>query len=187
MCEREGVYLGPAAWGRRCAAARRGRPGDRARERRGHRHPGPPRDRSVRHRRCAALPAARWPGRDQPRRSRDPAARHSILPSAGDSSRPSTGNTIQLLDRNSLAPVAQIDAPGADAVAVSDSWLAYRAPAGGGDGIYIRYIANPAAPAPPRSAGERGRRLSAQPPGRGREHPALRDRDPAAAAASSSG
>jgi hypothetical protein len=60
-----------------------------------------------------------------------------------------TGDTIQLLDRNSLAPVAQIDAPGADAVAVSDSWLAYRVPTGGGDGIYIRYIANPASPAPP--------------------------------------
>jgi hypothetical protein len=60
-----------------------------------------------------------------------------------------TGSTIQLLDRNSLAPVAQIDAPGADSVAVSDSWLAYRAALGGGDGIYIRYIANPASPAPP--------------------------------------
>ena len=60
-----------------------------------------------------------------------------------------TGDAIQLLDRNSLAPVAQLDAPGADAIAVSDSWLAYRAPAGGGDGIYIRYIANPASPAPP--------------------------------------
>lgn len=60
-----------------------------------------------------------------------------------------TGNTIQLLDRNSLAPVARIDAPGADAVAVSDSWLAYRASLSGGDAIYIRYIANPAAPAPP--------------------------------------
>jgi hypothetical protein len=60
-----------------------------------------------------------------------------------------TGNTVQLLDRNTLAPVAQIDAQGADAIAVSDSWLAYRAPTGGGDGIYIRYIANPASPAPP--------------------------------------
>jgi hypothetical protein len=48
-----------------------------------------------------------------------------------------------------MAPVAQIDAPGADAIAVSDSWLAYRASSGGGDGIYIRYIGNPAAPAPP--------------------------------------
>ncbi len=60
-----------------------------------------------------------------------------------------TGDSIQLLDRNSLSPVAELAAPGADAVAVSDTWLAYRAPTGGGDGIYIRYIANPAAPAPP--------------------------------------
>jgi hypothetical protein len=59
------------------------------------------------------------------------------------------GDSVQLLDRNSLEPVARIDAPGADAVAVSDLWLAYRAPQDGGDGIYIRYIADPAAPAPP--------------------------------------
>jgi hypothetical protein len=58
------------------------------------------------------------------------------------------GNQILLLDRNTLALVGQIPAPGADAVAVSDSWLAYRAPTGGGDGIYIRYIANPASPGP---------------------------------------
>jgi hypothetical protein len=59
-----------------------------------------------------------------------------------------TGDEIQLLDRDTLAPVARIGAVGADAVAVSDSWLAYRAPTGGGDGIFIRYIANPASPAP---------------------------------------
>jgi len=57
-----------------------------------------------------------------------------------------TGNAIQLFDRNSLAPVAQVDAPGADAVAVSDAWLSYRAPLNGGDGIYIRYIADPSSP-----------------------------------------
>jgi hypothetical protein len=59
------------------------------------------------------------------------------------------GDTIRLFDRNTLAPIAQVPAPRADAIAISDSWLAYRAPTGGGDGIYIRYIANPAAPAPP--------------------------------------
>jgi hypothetical protein len=59
------------------------------------------------------------------------------------------GNQIRLLDRNSLAPIADIDAPGADAVAVSDTWLAYRAPTGTGPGIFIRYIANPASPGPP--------------------------------------
>ncbi len=60
-----------------------------------------------------------------------------------------TGDSILLVDRNSLAPLAQVPAPGADAVAVSDNWLAYRAPTGGGDGIYIRFIANPTSPAPP--------------------------------------
>src|SRR5262249_24010547 len=59
------------------------------------------------------------------------------------------GYSVQLRDRNTLSPIARIQAPGADAIAVSDSWLAYRAPTGAGDGIYIRYIANPAAPAPP--------------------------------------
>lgn len=59
------------------------------------------------------------------------------------------GDSVQLLDRNSLVPVARIEAPGADALAVSDSWLAYRAPTGAGDGIFIRYIADPAAPAQP--------------------------------------
>ncbi len=60
-----------------------------------------------------------------------------------------TGDSVQLMDRNTLAPVATIPAPGTDAVAVSDSWLAYRAPTGGGDGVYIRDITNPTAPSPP--------------------------------------
>jgi hypothetical protein len=75
-----------------------------------------------------------------------------------------SGNTIQLLDRNSLAPVAQIDAPGVDAVAVSDSWLAYRASTGGGDGIFIRYIANPASPAPPLQLASAGGAAQLSPP-----------------------
>jgi hypothetical protein len=60
-----------------------------------------------------------------------------------------SGNAVELFDRNSLTPIGQIDAPGADAVAISDSWLVYRAPAGGGEGIFARNIADPAAPAPP--------------------------------------
>jgi hypothetical protein len=59
------------------------------------------------------------------------------------------GSSVLLFDRATLAPIGQIPAPGADAIAISDTWLAYRASAGGGDTIYIRYIANPAAPAPP--------------------------------------
>jgi hypothetical protein len=74
------------------------------------------------------------------------------------------GNAIQLLDRNTLAPIAQVDAPGADAVAVSDSWLAYRATGGEGDGIYIRYIANPASPAPPLLVAKAGGASQLSPP-----------------------
>ena len=59
------------------------------------------------------------------------------------------GGSVQLLDRNTLAPIAAVEAPGADAIAVHDIWLAYRAslPAGG-DGIFVRNIVNPAAPGP---------------------------------------
>jgi hypothetical protein len=60
-----------------------------------------------------------------------------------------TGNAVQLMDRNSLAPIARIDAPGADAIAVSDNWLAYRVSTGSGDQMFIRYIANPASAGPP--------------------------------------
>jgi hypothetical protein len=59
------------------------------------------------------------------------------------------GADVQLLDRASLAPVARIEAAGADAIAISDSWLAYRAPSGSGDVIFVRSIADPAAPGPP--------------------------------------
>jgi hypothetical protein len=61
----------------------------------------------------------------------------------------STGGQVQLLDRNSLEPIATVDAPGADALAVSDSWLVYRAPLdGGGDGLFYRHIGDPSAPGP---------------------------------------
>jgi hypothetical protein len=75
-----------------------------------------------------------------------------------------TGDSVQLLDRNSLAPVARIPAPRADAIAVSDSWLAYRAPTGGGEGIFIRYIANPASPAPPALLASEGGSNQLSPP-----------------------
>jgi hypothetical protein len=58
------------------------------------------------------------------------------------------GDFVELFDRQTLAPLTLIGAPGADAIAVSDAWLAYRAPTGGGDGIFIRYIADPSSPAP---------------------------------------
>jgi hypothetical protein len=65
-------------------------------------------------------------------------------------------DSVQLFDRTTLAPVAQIPASGADAVAVSDHWLAYRTSGGGGDAIFIRYIANPTAPAPPLQIASQG-------------------------------
>jgi hypothetical protein len=56
---------------------------------------------------------------------------------------------VRLLDRNTLEPVATVDAPGADALAVSDNWLVYRAPlGGGGDGLFYRRIGDPLAPGP---------------------------------------
>jgi hypothetical protein len=64
-------------------------------------------------------------------------------------------NSVLLFDRATLAPIGQIEAPGADAIAISDSWLAYRASTGG-DAIHIRSIANPAAPAPPLQVASQG-------------------------------
>ena len=59
------------------------------------------------------------------------------------------GDNVRLLDRNSLAPVATVEAPGADAIAVSDAWLVYRGPqGGGGDTLFYRHIGNPNAPGP---------------------------------------
>ena len=64
-------------------------------------------------------------------------------------------DSILIFDRATLAQVGQVPAPGADAVAITDNWLAYRT-SGGSDGILIRYIANPAAPAPPLQVASQG-------------------------------
>ena len=66
------------------------------------------------------------------------------------------GNSVVLFDRGTLAPVGQVPASGADALAVSDLWLAYRASAGGGDAIYVRNIANPATPGVPIQVASQG-------------------------------
>ena len=61
------------------------------------------------------------------------------------------GDATRLLDRATLAPLAEIPTPGADALAVSQGWLAYRTRTGqGGDAILARNISNPAAPGPAR-------------------------------------
>jgi hypothetical protein len=58
-------------------------------------------------------------------------------------------DVVRLLSRFTLQPVAEIEAPGADALAVSDFWLAFRAPLpGGGDGMFARSIRNPGIPGP---------------------------------------
>ncbi len=60
----------------------------------------------------------------------------------------SDGST-ELFSRSSLASVAKLETAGADALAVSDSWLVYRArfPAGG-EGIFARNISSIGAPGP---------------------------------------
>ena len=59
------------------------------------------------------------------------------------------GDLVTLLSRDTLAPVAEVAAPSADSLAVSSGWLTYRARLqNGGDGIFARSIATPAAPGP---------------------------------------
>ncbi|HET8975235.1 MAG TPA: hypothetical protein VFN15_01290 [Solirubrobacterales bacterium] len=58
------------------------------------------------------------------------------------------GDVTRLLDRATLASVAEVATPGADALAVSPGWLAFRAKVGSGDGIFARNISTPSAPGP---------------------------------------
>lgn len=72
---------------------------------------------------------------------------------------------VTLLDRAGLAPVAQLPAPGADALAVSQDWLAYRARLdGGGDGVFAHSISDPAAPGPLLSVARVGAPAQLSPP-----------------------
>jgi hypothetical protein len=60
-----------------------------------------------------------------------------------------SGDQTILLDRATLATIATVPTPGADAISVSAGWLAYRAPLrSGGDGIFARSITTPGAPGP---------------------------------------
>ncbi len=57
-----------------------------------------------------------------------------------------SGEATRILSRATLAPVAEVPTPGADALAISQGWLAYRAKLSeGGDGIFVRSIATPGA------------------------------------------
>jgi hypothetical protein len=53
---------------------------------------------------------------------------------------------IELLDRASLAPVADFEAPGVDAVALSQRWLVYRTRRDERDALHARDISDPANP-----------------------------------------
>ena len=56
-----------------------------------------------------------------------------------------TGAAVRVVRAASLEPVAEVAVAGANALAVSDAWLAYRAPRpGGGDRIAVRALAEPA-------------------------------------------
>jgi hypothetical protein len=55
-------------------------------------------------------------------------------------------DAIALLDRATLSPLAEVSAPGVDALAVSESWLVYRVRVNGRDAILARSIADPRTP-----------------------------------------
>jgi hypothetical protein len=55
---------------------------------------------------------------------------------------------VRLLDRGSLATLAEVEAPGADAVTVSDQWLVYRIGNDGGDALVARAISSLGTPGP---------------------------------------
>jgi hypothetical protein len=59
------------------------------------------------------------------------------------------GEVTHLYDRTTMDGVATLSTPNADAIAVSDQWLAYRAKIqNGGDGIFARNVTDPARPGP---------------------------------------
>ena len=58
------------------------------------------------------------------------------------------GDEIKLLDRYSLAALGTVSAPGADGLALSRGWLAYRIGRRSGDTLLARRIADPANPGP---------------------------------------
>ena len=67
------------------------------------------------------------------------------------------GDKINLLDRLTLATLASYTAPGADGLAVSGGWLAYRVGHRRGDSIHARRITNPTHPGPAKPIAKTGR------------------------------
>jgi MFS family permease len=67
------------------------------------------------------------------------------------------GDEIALLSAKDLGEVGRVRAPGADALAVSGSWLVWRAHVGGRDLMRARNLRDPARPGPERSLGRVGR------------------------------
>jgi hypothetical protein len=55
---------------------------------------------------------------------------------------------ITLLDRESLATISRIEAPGVDAIGVSEGWLVYRARREGRDVMFYRSLADARSPGP---------------------------------------
>lgn len=148
MCERPGVYLGLRRWDAAALAAAAlalavvpGTVGAKGPVASDAADPSVTRD-ALAFERAGGNGVIRKGTTDTPLPGGDPAVGGTYLATL-------SGDTVTLADRTTLAPVAQIEAPGADAIAVSTRWLVYRAPLRtGGDGIFARGIANPAAPGP---------------------------------------
>jgi hypothetical protein len=68
------------------------------------------------------------------------------------------GDQIRILDRASRAQLGTVGAPGVDAVAISERWLAYRIREGGRDSLKARRIRDPAQPGHQRSVDATGER-----------------------------
>ncbi len=66
------------------------------------------------------------------------------------------GAEINVLDRASLEQVGRITAPGADGLAISGNWLAYRIGRRSGDALAVRRITNPAHPGPVKAISRTG-------------------------------
>ena len=66
------------------------------------------------------------------------------------------GRSIRLLGAGDLNEVGKVSAPGADALAVSDHWLVWRARTGGRDFMRARNVTDPASPGPEQSLGRAG-------------------------------